>query len=521
MTYSLRALVLSVVASSVTGCGGYGELKSDLVNYQPSSYYQISIAQKPPEQALPVDDSQFDQAARQLAEAKAKWQKSIKRPAPGESFAAIGNDTLAAVRPALSNPAAAARILQRAFSLAQLEALTLLRNPGIQAAEKRLQAATESFSQVTQLDEILRQYSAFTDSVMPGVGSMKGRQPVQMKFPFPGVTALKGQIVSKEVQIAGENLEITRRDALTKACKSYWNLLYVVNAQETTTETLALLRRLEQVATTRYEAGKTSYQDVIKVRINRATLAEDLKTLAEKHRTIDASIRALVYLPVDTPLGRPQKVSPKSVTLPLQKLYELARKRRQELRRMRAAIGKMARMIEMAETMILPAYTQGLATYQNKPINQVGTFAVKETFPTTVAAAAGKGLPKMPWFGSQDAYLRETRQKLAAFKSDLSQAEALTDAMVRKAWFDQDQARREVALYRHTIVELSQTSLEVSTRGYESGNVTFADVIGSYTLWLKARLTLERKRSDLGIARAELEKVVGTSLPEGRWKQNS
>jgi hypothetical protein len=42
--------------------------------------------------------------------------------------------------------------------------------------------------------------------------------------------------------------------------------------------------------------------------------------------------------------------------------------------------------------------------------------------------------------------------------------------------------------------------------------VSFADVIGSYTIWLKASLTLERKRSDYGIAWAELEQVVGTSL---------
>jgi outer membrane protein TolC len=61
-------------------------------------------------------------------------------------------------------------------------------------------------------------------------------------------------------------------------------------------------------------------------------------------------------------------------------------------------------------------------------------------------------------------------------------------------------------------VKLSQSALDVSTRGYESGTVSFADVIGSYTIWLKASLTLDRKRSDYGIAWAELEQVVGTSL---------
>ena len=61
-------------------------------------------------------------------------------------------------------------------------------------------------------------------------------------------------------------------------------------------------------------------------------------------------------------------------------------------------------------------------------------------------------------------------------------------------------------------VDLSQTSLEVSTRGYETGKVMFADVFASYDLWFKARLSLERKRSDVGIHWAKLEKTVGIYL---------
>jgi cobalt-zinc-cadmium efflux system outer membrane protein len=63
-----------------------------------------------------------------------------------------------------------------------------------------LRAALEGFDQVTQLDEILRQYSAFTEAVMPGVGPMQGMDTIQMKFPFPGVTALKGQVAEKNVE---------------------------------------------------------------------------------------------------------------------------------------------------------------------------------------------------------------------------------------------------------------------------------------------------------------------------------
>jgi outer membrane protein TolC len=179
---------------------------------------------------------------------------------------------------------------------------------------------------------------------------------------------------------------------------------------------------------------------------------------------------------------------------------------------MRAKVGKMERMIEMAETMVLPPYTLNLSLYDDEAVNQVGSVAMKETFPAVTTASRGAGLPKMPWYGTNDAFLRETRQKLKALKAELVQIEAATQTLVRNSWFDLDRAKREETLYRQTVVKLSQAALEVSTRGYETGKVTFADVIASYNTWLRANLTLERKKSDLGVARAELERVLGTSL---------
>ena len=85
--------------------------------------------------------------------------------------------------------------------------------------------------------------------------------------------------------------------------------------------------------------------------------------------------------------------------------------------------------------------------------------------------------------------------------------------MVRQGWFDLDRARRERALYRNRLLELARTSLEVSTRGYETGDVSFADVIASYNGWLDINLSSERRNSDVGIARVELERRVGTRLP--------
>ena len=108
--------------------------------------------------------------------------------------------------------------------------------------------------------------------------------------------------------------------------------------------------------------------------------------------------------------------------------------------------------------------------------------------------------------------MRETRQKLSALRQALRQAEAATDDRVRSSWFELDRSRREMLLFREQVVNLSKSALDVTSRGYESGQISFADVIASYTLWLDANLSLADYQRNLGVAWARLEQTLGTTL---------
>jgi outer membrane protein, heavy metal efflux system len=507
-----RLVFILILLSAVPLWAGYNDLVRQWETYTPPDDIippALSVAVAAP----PTAEIEFEQQRQALSVLREKWQRDLSMETAETVFYRPPADLWNRLQAARDDPLPAATALEGRFSLESLETLALLRNSGIRAAERRLQAALENFGQIAQLDEILRQYSAFSEGLMTDVGPMRGRDPVNMKFPFPGVLALKGQVVNQQAQVVRQNLAISRRQAVSAARKTYWELVFIAHAQSLTRKTVDLVVHLEAVATTRYEAGKTSFQDVIKVRIQHQTLGEELITLAEKERNLEAKLREILDLTPDTRLGRPRARDPFRAVPSLSELYDLALENRQELLRLKARVGKMERMLEMAETMILPSYSLNLSLHADRAVVQVGTAAPQPTFPTTLMVSRGAGLPKMPWYGSQDAYLRATRQKLAGLRQDLNQLRAETLNLVRKGWFDLDRARREIRLYGQTVVKLSQSALEVSTRGYESGVVSFADVIGSYTLWLRSHLTLARKRSDFGVAWAELERIVGVSRP--------
>lgn len=515
MKIKIFQVVPFLLMTVISACTAYQELKKDWERNELTTFSRAYMEVRAEKKvSLPSTADDFEREMEKIKEMREKWPKAIEIVEEKEVFYQPEPSSWQQLMPAQDDVSVAKAILAKEFTLRDLEILAFLRNPGIRAAERNLKASIEAYSQVSNLDEILRQYAAFTKELMTGVGPMVEGEAMELKFPFPGILALKGEVVTAEVKASREALEIARRTAITSIRQAYWNLLYIKRAQEITKEGLVFLQQLERVVAALYETGRTSFQDLIKVRIEREKMEEELITLGEEQRNQEAKIIEILNLPPGIFWGHLHMQKPQAIVPPLNILYPLALAKKQELRKMRAMIGKMEKMIEMAETMIFPPYSAGFSSFANEMIAQIGSMKMKDPFPTKSTASLGAGLPKMPWYGTNEAYLRETRQKLAAWQAELKKMEAETIFMVREAWFRLDQAKREGALYAQRIVDLSQAALEVAKKSYETGQVGFAEVIMAYTAWLDDKLAAEKRQRDLGIAQAQLEEALG-----GPWNK--
>ena len=513
----IRGLVWFVVLlgfGTADAQSNYRDLQTAFEQYHPPSHLFHHPSEVPSE--IPAPDDAFEAEKQRLLDLQTRWQAELRNLSAPAAFYPPAPRVLADLAGAQTDTAAARAAVSQSFPQDVPEVLALLRSPAVKAAAHRVQAALEKYTQVSGVDDILRRYTAFTEGAMTGFGAMQGHGRVRAQFPYPGVLALKGQVVTQDVTAAGEQLESARRDAVTAARKTHWRLWFLHQVLSITERTIELLRELEQVSVTRYEAGRTSFQDVIKVQVKRELLDERLVTLRGQLRNAHMEMRKILHLPPDAPIGLPQVNLAEGDIPDLPSLYDRAIAGRQELSVLRARIGKMDAMIEMAETMLLPAFDLGLSTYKDQAIRQVGTQAGQTTFTTRTTASIGAGQPKKPWFAFADAYLREMRQKRQALQEELNRLQDATVTLVRNKWFALDRARREKRLYQDTVVGLSEAALEVSTSGYEADKVAFADVIASYTLWLDANLALADKRAAYAMSLAELEQAVGRSFTQRR-----
>ena len=359
---------LAIAAATMLGVpldvrGDYRSLAQEVEEYEPPALFRSSVVLRaePAPQQPHQPDRDFETQVARIRDLQGRWQKALEAPVPGEAFYAPEPSRVEALRPAGADAAAAEKALAGGFTLETLEALALLRNPEIAAKERELRATLEGYGQVENLDTILRRYSAFTASLMTGIGGMENPDATALKFPFPGVLALKGEVVTQEAAAAREDLEAARRKAITSARKAYWELLYLARAQEISGHMLDLLDNLKAAASARYAAGQTNFQDVIKVVIEREKTKEELRTLGEEQANAEAEIREVLALPPAAPVGAPAARDPGSDVPALDGLYPVALERRQELRAARAMIGRMERMLEMAETMIYPGFSLNLS----------------------------------------------------------------------------------------------------------------------------------------------------------------
>ena len=493
----------------------YDNMYESLEEYKPPVYFTQSLNLREEENNLySKPDNDLSPLVATIEKLKIDHENRMKKERQIEFLSDYDNKLFKHLLTTSDSAGAVIKLVKKQFFLKEIEILAALRNPAILAAQKKVKAELSSFNQIMDLDENLRQYSAFTKDLDNSVGPLKMNDSIQSRYPYPGVTALKGQVINSQVSILMEKMKTVQKNIITDIRISFWELIYIDKAFKVTSETINAFNRLKDVATTLYKSGKTSFQDVIKVNINIIRLKEDLVTLVSKKRNIEIKILELLNLPVDTTLGRPvNKNTHKKTGLP-EDLYPVAMQQRQELKVIRLSIEKTQKMIELAETMVLLPFTLNFSFYEADAVASAGTGAKRMPFLEKTMASMKNNYPVKPWYGIDDPWLRETRLKLSSLKKTLIKEENRTNTMIWKAWFTVDKNSRELEMYKSKIQPLAKSALDVSTRGYESGSIPFSDAIDSYTYWLKIKLLIAQKQKEIGTSVAKLENIMGKSFED-------
>lgn len=387
-------------------------------------------------------------------------------------------------------------------------AIALRNNRSIKKAYEEAKASLEKYNQVSNLDEILNQYSVFTKNLEIQIGEPLHMQSPVMNFPFPGMLALKGNIVEKEVLIARLNLENVVQDIITRVRESYYEFLYLGEAVVIIDETMWLLKRLREVINRIYTTGKSTLNDILKIQMEIDRIEKLLEDFKEKQKTLLIQINK--FLDIATAF-KPESVRENKPNIPVYKTEDLLKEglvKRNVLKTTSADIERMELIIEMAEKKFYPDFTPGYSFFQNRLMKQVGTDAPEATFSTRPKVRGAN------WFGSNDAYIRETKLKYKALQEKLEELKNNTVDEITRAVYRYETAYRDYVLYKSKLVPQAETTIETTEALYMTGKADFLELIDSEERYLNYNLTLKKATRDMNIEIARIERLVGKRIAD-------
>lgn len=400
------------------------------------------------------------------------------------------------------------KLLHEDYSLKTILTVALRNNRSIKKAYEEAKASLEKYNQVSNLDEILNQYAVFTKNLEIQTGKPLHKQSPVMNFPFPGMLSLKGNIVEKEILIAKLKLENVVQDIITKVRESYYEFLYLGEAAEIIDETMWLLKRLREVINRIYTTGKSTLNDIVKIQMEIDRIEKLLEDFKEEQKTLLVQINK--FLDIATTF-KPESVQENKPNIPVYKTEDLLKEglvKRNVLKRTSADIERMELIIEMAEKKFYPDFTPGYSFFQNRLMKQVGTDAPAATFSTRPKVRGAN------WFGSNDAYIRETKLKYKALQEKLEEIKNNTVDEITRAVYRYETADRDYVLYKSKLVPKAETTIETTEALYMTGKADFLELIDSEERYLNYNLTLKKAARDMNIGVARIERLVGEAIAD-------
>ena len=516
-TIKISLIILTVL---VGGCASrqletYQELRGTEIQRPVYYYTEVEKKSANTESEPTVEPDPFlSEIEAKVLKYQKQWQAQLESETPLPNlFYDLSTDTMRAHRHLAASPEKARDRLAEPITLELLVALGYEWNPGLKSAHEKIRAILEQYPQAAYLENVLRQYNAFTKQLDTKVGPMRHKEMMAMEFPFPDTLALKGQVITEDVLIAEKEFEIAFRDLVTEIKLAYYDYLYVIAATRINKENQKLLQQMIAIAQTKFRVGQGKYSNVIMAQVELSKLANVIITLDQQRETIMARINTLLNSSADLRLGDPVPVEADGVTPALAELYELATENRQEIQKQKLAISKMALVVEMAKQMAYPDPTLGASYFENR---SMANLKHKQDVPMTFMTQRALNQTNTAWFGHRNAYIHEMDVKIEAMAHKIEELESNLRFVVKKHHFGMETANRSIRLYRQTLLPQAQQALDAANTAYQAAQIDFLSFLDAQRTLLNFRIEEQRALRDYHQHLTQLEQAVGMILPKNK-----
>ena len=382
------------------------------------------------------------------------------------------------------------------------------KNPEIIAAKKKWQSAQDIIGARGALPDPQLSFNQYVESVETRVGPIKRAYGLKQKLPFYGKRGLKTEIATKEAEALKASYETVRQEVVRHVKIAYYDLFYLSKIIDITDSEKEILKRFEQIATIKYETGKGSQQNILKVQVEISRVEDRRLTLLNRKKTAATRLNALLDRSSDHSLKKPVQPEFRDFFYIKQQLIRIARDHSPELKIGDARIEKSDRALALAKKDYYPDLTVG-ANYIE--IDE-GPLMVNDNGQDAFNVVLSINVPL--WRKKLSSQVRSAAKMVTAQKNVYKSILNQTLFEIEDNFFKIETARETTDLYRNVLIPLSEQSLKSAEVGYITGAVNFLDLLDADRVLLKIQFGYWKAYTDYLKRIADMERAVGTELAE-------
>ena len=377
-------------------------------------------------------------------------------------------------------------------------------NPKLKSLFQHYMAALERLPQAKALPDPQVAFGIFISPVETRVGAQRATISVSQMFPWFGQLKAQEQV---EVQIAKSRYQLFEdaKFRLGFEVKATYNNLYVLReAIDITSENIELLSTFKQLAIVKFEGGRGSFVDVLRVEMEMAELENQLELLNDRQMPLQVKFKELLNTDIGGPVIFPDTLWQDQLTFNKQAIYDSILFQNPLLKKLDYQILSLEREVEVAQKSGMPSFNVGL-NYIN----------VQERSDVTIADN-GKDAFILPQVGVRiplyrkkyQAMIKEKEIKQQAIRYEKEDTSNKLATNLEEGYKDYLGANRRIVLYRR-LYGLAKQSLDILLAEYTSAGSDFEEILRMGRQVLKYALELEKARADQNTSVAYIQYLMG------------
>lgn len=324
---------------------------------------------------------------------------------------------------------------------------------------------------------------------------------ISQEFPGRGKRDLRAKVMQSDARMAEAEVLIKAGQILDDVRRVYAELFVARQSIVIYESSLALLRQFADISRSRYEAGRSSQQDVLKAILEISRMHKEIVELQEEVQMAEAELNVLLDRPADQAIGPLAEPHEAGDLPPVAALQARALAEHPELRAARIAIERT----EAARALNAADY---------KPDYVVrGGYMLMPTMSDAWTATFAITWPKAPWARKGiDAKLATSAAEIEETRAKVRASESVVRLAVQQAYVRVQSASARATLLKTSLLPQSEQVLETARVAYQTDRVDFLDLIDNQRVFLAIQLDYWRALAELEQARADLDRAVGSGL---------